>query len=1845
MSPLPVVPAPPASPPPPALPLSQLLRQDLDHLAVELDAALRLSPAYARLSPAATLQIARNDLLFVVSLLEARDPARLAAALETHARQRLEQGFSQHDLLAVLDALENLLLPRLQTLDEAALLWPAFSQARSLAARLVDEITGDQRFRSLYEHSADAILILAASSAAGAATIVAANPAALQLFACPALDRLLGLHPAQLSPALQPDGRPSAEKAGEMIALAFDQGRARFEWLHQRLDGTSFPAEVSLTPLPAAAQSQRPPQVYAIVRDLTALKTAEQAVITQQEFFRTVADFTYDWEYWLGVDKHFLYVSPSVERITGYRPAEFHADPALLERIIDPEDQPAFAAHIHEVHDSRSPSVGEIEFQIHTRDGQPRWIGHICQPVTGPTGEYRGRRASNRDITLNKTLEGQLQDSLELFRSLFANSADAYLLIEDNLFVDCNQAAVEMLRAASRQQVLASHPAQLSPAHQPDGRPSAEKAEEMIAIALRQGSQRFEWIHRRLDGEEFPVEVLLTPITAGSRQVIFTVWRDVSARKRSEAEIAVFQALADNAADAILMADPRDTRLTYANRAAYDLFQAEMASAEMLGQPGARYWPPEDLPLLQALLPQALAAGWKGDVRQLRQDGQPFDANATVYALKDSQGQPTSLVVMVRDISERKRAEQEIHSWRERYDLLSSASGQLVYDYDILTGAILWSASVQQLLGFSLAEMTGGVDQWVDLIHPDDRPAALDALDAAQQSLANYDVEYRYRRKDGEYLWVSDRGLFLPGPDGAAIRMLGLMADITRRKSLEAEARRSLQQRGYQVEITTQIAQEIAAAADLHSLFERVVTLVRQRLDYYHVQILRYDPAQQALVLAAGYGEIGAQMLAQGHRLAIGVGLIGTAAASGASVLRPSLAQDPDWRPNPLLPETRGEIAVPIRLRQQLLGVLDVQSSQAAALGPDDQLLLEGLCGQIAVAIESTRLRTTMQERLQELAALQRLTSQEGWQRYFAASGAINLLYDLVDIETIGEASSVSAASATVSEVSSVSEVSAESAASPEEISQASIFTPLMVRGQAIGKIGVYQEPGRPVTAEEQLLIEQAAEQVAQALESARLFNQTQQALDQTRGLYASSARIIAASSLDEVLQALLYDPSLASLDQLIIERFDRPWTDQPPTWMQNAAVWERSGGPSREPVGATYPLADFPILRMLQPDRPLVVADCLTDPRIDDPTRRVLIHQLNIRGLVFWPLAIAGEWFGALAGQSAAPLAFTSDQIQQVSSLVGQAAAVIQGLRLQEDMRQRLQELTALQRLLSREAWLSYRPQGADLTPGYLFDHFATWPVTPDLAAELFSSSRPAAEPLPFLPEGSRSEVNLAAPLTVRGEPIGLLGLRPEAGLALSEADQDFLEAVSEQIAQALERARLIEQTQKSAVELQAVAEVGTATATILQPAQLLQQVVDLTQQRFGLYHAHIYLLDDPAAQETGLESEIGSLAIEDRRTRHLLLAAGSGRAGREMLAEGWSIALDQPDSLVAAVARTRQGRILADARGAAGFIGAERPDQRYLPNPLLPDTRSELAVPMAIGERLLGVFDVQSDQPGRFSPDDLRTYATLAAQVSVALQNANLYAEQLATVERLRELDNMKSAFLANMSHELRTPLNSILGFTQVILEGLDGDLTDLMVSDLELIEKNGKHLLNLINDILDMAKIEAGRLTLSPEPMSVYDLMDEVIITSAALARERGLTVNLAADPSADWMVMADSVRMRQIFINLIGNSIKFTERGGITVELQRFPHSPVTESEAVQIRIRDTGIGIPPEKLEEIFEAFSQVDSSTTRKTGGTGLGLPISRRLVEMHGGRLWAESHGLGHGSTFVLELPVGKAA
>jgi len=298
----------------------------------------------------------------------------------------------------------------------------------------------------------------------------------------------------------------------------------------------------------------------------------------------------------------------------------------------------------------------------------------------------------------------------------------------------------------------------------------------------------------------------------------------------------------------------------------------------------------------------------------------------------------------------------------------------------------------------------------------------------------------------------------------------------------------------------------------------------------------------------------------------------------------------------------------------------------------------------------------------------------------------------------------------------------------------------------------------------------------------------------------------------------------------------------------------------------------------------------------------------------------------------------------------------------------------------------------------------------------------------------------------------------------------------------------------------------------------------------------------------------------------------------------------------------------------------------------------RETMSLPFIFNEQVEGVVEVVRTGPSAgLSQDDIELFRSLLASAAYSLQTVRLYQQLRETADRLREVDRLKSQFLANMSHELRTPLNSIIGFSRVIIKGIDGPVTDLQRQDLGAIHASGQHLLSLINDILDLAKVEAGKMELSFDKVDLPEIVKSVLSTTTGLVRERG--IRLIPDIQPDLPpVYADSFRVRQVFINLLSNAAKFTERGSITIKA--FVVDPNAPRPMVQVMVRDTGAGIAEADIPKLFQSFSQVDGSATRKTGGTGLGLAITRNLVEMHGGAIWVESQ-VGVGSAFNFTLPV----
>ena len=296
----------------------------------------------------------------------------------------------------------------------------------------------------------------------------------------------------------------------------------------------------------------------------------------------------------------------------------------------------------------------------------------------------------------------------------------------------------------------------------------------------------------------------------------------------------------------------------------------------------------------------------------------------------------------------------------------------------------------------------------------------------------------------------------------------------------------------------------------------------------------------------------------------------------------------------------------------------------------------------------------------------------------------------------------------------------------------------------------------------------------------------------------------------------------------------------------------------------------------------------------------------------------------------------------------------------------------------------------------------------------------------------------------------------------------------------------------------------------------------------------------------------------------------------------------------------------------------------------------QASLIVPLKIENKLNGILLLGEKLSGEiFDGQELDVLSLLANQAAISLENARLYEGLSTSNVRLMEASRLKSQFLANMSHELRTPLNSIIGFSKVLLNRLDGELTERQEAYVRSVHNSSRHLLELINGILDFSRIEAGKFEMRPEKVDLHDLVEECIESSLSLVRDK--RVKIEKDIPVELPeIQADRTRIKQVLLNLMSNAIKFTSAGRVLVQVRLDP-------EAVHVSVADTGIGISPTDLLRLFEPFQRLDNPLAQQADGTGLGLAISKKFVELHRGRIWAESRE-NHGSTFHFTLPLTAA-
>jgi GAF domain-containing protein/CheY-like chemotaxis protein len=453
-----------------------------------------------------------------------------------------------------------------------------------------------------------------------------------------------------------------------------------------------------------------------------------------------------------------------------------------------------------------------------------------------------------------------------------------------------------------------------------------------------------------------------------------------------------------------------------------------------------------------------------------------------------------------------------------------------------------------------------------------------------------------------------------------------------------------------------------------------------------------------------------------------------------------------------------------------------------------------------------------------------------------------------------------------------------------------------------------------------------------------------------------------------------------------------------------------------------------------------------------------------------------------------------------------------------------------------------------------------------------------------------------MVTPLLTAQKVIGIMAVWREGGNPFVQADLEFLEELSLQAAIAIKNANFFDETKQRAAELATINTVSNAIAGTLD----LNTIIELVGEQV----------------RTTFKADIAYVALLDEKTRTINFQYQYGEEIR-------SLPLGQ--GLTSKVIETSQPILInQDIEKRRTELGATMAGKRR--------ARSYLGVPIFIGGATIGVLSVQSvKQEGAFTESDQRLLGTIAANVGVALQNARLFEDAEEARRAAEEANHAKSAFLANMSHELRTPLNAIIGFTRIVRRKSEGALPEKQLDNLDKVLASGEHLLNLINTVLDIAKIEAGRMEVQASNFSIEALGDQCLNTAQPLIKP-GVKLEKEYAPGLT-LVYSDQDKLKQIMLNLLSNAAKFTQTGQVRLSIHH-DHTHLT------IAVSDTGIGINQEALDRIFEEFQQADTSTTRKYGGTGLGLSISRNLARLLGGELSAVSQA-GHGATFTLTLPI----
>ena len=497
---------------------------------------------------------------------------------------------------------------------------------------------------------------------------------------------------------------------------------------------------------------------------------------------------------------------------------------------------------------------------------------------------------------------------------------------------------------------------------------------------------------------------------------------------------------------------------------------------------------------------------------------------------------------------------------------------------------------------------------------------------------------------------------------------------------------------------------------------------------------------------------------------------------------------------------------------------------------------------------------------------------------------------------------------------------------------------------------------------------------------------------------------------------------------------------------------------------------------------------------------------------------------------------------------------------------------------------------------------------VGEDITGLVFAKGKPemisnvSKHPKASYPKGQKppDESMLAVPMQYEDKTLGVIVLLKKGLHQFIDAHLRILTILAGQAGVAIENARLMQNERRRTRQLSLINEVSQKASSTLDITELSEKIVDAVSSEYENSQIVLMRLDDKE-DDLFIQAQAGPYTKQLKKTF---------RANR------------------------KKGLVGKAISSGDGIISRNVKEEKGV-KPLIKESQSELVVPIQKGQNLLGVLHLADKRLNGFDEEDSVMIKTLADQIAMALENAQLYESEKRNVEMAEAASRAKSEFLANMSHEIRTPMNSIIGFSDLLLqENLPDELGDFV----RTIKLNGEELLHIINQILDLAKVETGRMEVEMIEFDLQEMVESVAQLQRPRVLDKGLKFEVETNVKVLPLIESDRTKIRQIMVNLLGNAIKFTEEGKVKIIVQ--VGTTNNKQGTLVVHIEDTGVGIPPEKSSTIFESFTQADASITRRFGGTGLGLTLCKQMVELLEGRIWFESE-VGKGSVFSFEIPI----